>query len=184
MSRVEHDGPAVASHDGQAAHIDDEVVVAERRAALGQKDSIVPGGCDFVGGVTDVGGRNELALFDVHDTACAAGGDEQIGLPAKERGDLNDVGDGGDGLGLGRLVDVGEDEIALRLHTREDPKAFGESRTAVGIDTAAVGFVEAGLEDEVALDAASNFRSEKVNVRFALNDTRPGDQGKWKSITD
>ena len=39
-------------------------------------------------------------------------GDEQIGLPAEERRDLQDVGDLGGGGGLRRLVDVGQDRHA------------------------------------------------------------------------
>jgi hypothetical protein len=37
------------------------------------------------------------------------GGDDQVGLAAQEGGDLHQVGDGGDRLGLVDLVDVGGD---------------------------------------------------------------------------
>ena len=88
---VEHHGPAEAAHDGEAAHIDDQIVVAERSAALGDQNFVVAGGGDLLGGVLDIVRRDELALLDIHDAAGAAGGDQQIGLAAEECRDLQNV---------------------------------------------------------------------------------------------
>ena len=43
--------------------------------------------------VPHVVGREELALLDVDDAAGSRRGDEQIGLPREERGNLQHVGD-------------------------------------------------------------------------------------------
>jgi len=72
---VEHYGPTEAAHDGQAAHVDYQIVVAERTAALGDQNFVVAGGGDFLGGVLNVVRCYELAFFDIHDAAGAAGGD-------------------------------------------------------------------------------------------------------------
>src|SRR6185503_16013662 len=75
---VEDDGPTEAAHDGEAAHIDHQIVVAERAAALGNQNLVVAGGGDLLGGVPDVVGRDELALLNIYDSAGAAGGDQEI----------------------------------------------------------------------------------------------------------
>ena len=62
--------------------------------------------------VPHVVGREELALLDVDDAAGPRRGDEQVGLPAEERRNLQDVGDLGGRRRLRRLVDVGEDRHA------------------------------------------------------------------------
>ena len=93
---VEDDGREPA-HDGERAEIDDEVVVAEGGAALGEEDALVAGGANFLDAVAHVPGRDELAFLDVDGAAGFAGGDEQVGLTAEERGNLEDIdGFGGD----------------------------------------------------------------------------------------
>ncbi len=161
----------------EAAHVHYQVVIAERRPALGEQDIVVPGGRHFVRGVADIVGRNELALLDVHGAAGATRGDEQIGLAAEKSGDLEDVHGFGGGFGLRRLVDVGEDSIAIALEIGEDAKAFCRPRPAIGFDAAAVGFVERGFEDERAGDLA-NFGGEKTDVLLAFDHAGTGDQNQ------
>ncbi len=88
---VENHRPAGVRHDFQAAHIDHQVVVAERRTALGQHHLAVAGGSHLIRRVMDIVRRHELALFDIDDLAGAAGFEQQIGLAAKECRDLQDV---------------------------------------------------------------------------------------------
>src|SRR5262245_36203576 len=76
VSGVEDDGVTGGSHDGEAAHIDDEVVVAERGTAFGEPDLVVTGGGHLFSGMQDIVRGDELALFDVHDLGGAPGGDE------------------------------------------------------------------------------------------------------------
>ena len=49
-----------------------------------------------------------MALLDVHDPPGAPGLDQQIGLAAEERGDLQDVRRFGRRLGLRGFVNIGE----------------------------------------------------------------------------
>ena len=77
----------------------------------------IAGGGDLLRGVADVVRRHELALLDVDDAAGAAGRDQQIGLAAKKRRDLQDVRDLGCRLRLRGLVDIGEDRDSRAAFT-------------------------------------------------------------------
>ncbi len=183
MGAVEDDG-SEGSHDGERAHVDDEVVVAEAGAALGEGDTGTAGFTDFFDGVAHVVRGDELALLDV-DGAVAGlggfgGGDEEIGLAAEEGGDLEDV----DGVGYGGTVvvgvDVGEDgEMVGLADGAEDASAFGEARTAEAMDGGAVGFVVAGFEDignaEVGRDALDRI-GHHAGMLFGFDDAGAGDE--------
>ena len=83
---VEHDRHAQLAHHRKRAHVDDEVVVAEAGAALGDEHARVAGVDDLRDRVLHVVGREELALLDVDDAAGLRRGDEQIGLPQRNAG--------------------------------------------------------------------------------------------------
>ena len=59
--------------------------------------------------MVDIVRRHELALLDIHDPARAAGFEQQIGLPAEKRRDLENVHHFGRRLRLGRFMNVGQD---------------------------------------------------------------------------
>ena len=65
VGRVHHHRVAGARHDRQAAHVGDQRVVAEARAALAEQDALVAGRGDLGGDVHHVPGREELALLHV-----------------------------------------------------------------------------------------------------------------------
>ena len=100
---------------GQRAHVDDQIVVAERRAALGEEDALAAGLANLLDGVAHVPGRNELALLDVDGAAALAGGDQQVGLAAEERRDLQHVDRFGHARHVGGFVHVGEHRNLDRL---------------------------------------------------------------------
>ena len=79
---------------------------------------------------------DELPLLDVHDPAGASGGEQQVGLPAEEGGDLEDVGDLGRGLGLRGLVDIGQTGKPSARDAGEDAESFAQAGTAVALDAA------------------------------------------------
>ena len=108
VGHVEDDWNARAPKHRKGAHVHDEVVVAEACAALGDEYTRVAGVDDLGHRVAHVVGREELTLLDVDGAAGPRGGHDQVGLPAEERRNLEDVGDLGDRSGLGRLVNVGE----------------------------------------------------------------------------
>ena len=57
---------------------------------------------------------------------------QQVGLPAQERRNLQDVGDFRRGPGLRGFVDVGQNRVALLLQARQDPQPLLQPGTAVG----------------------------------------------------
>jgi len=178
---VKDDGRETA-HDGERAEIDDEVVIAERRTALGEEDAFVARGADFLEAVAHVPWSNELAFLNVDCTAGFAGCDEQIGLAAKECGNLENVGGFCDGFAVGRLVDVSEDGKACIFGDfAEDAHALFEAGTAETFRAGAIGLVVAGLEDEgnceVGGDALDCF-SNGARMSFGLDDAGAGDQEK------
>ena len=151
----------------KTAHVDHEIVVAERRAALGENDLLVAGRSDLFGGMNEIGRRDELTFLDIDGAAGLARFDEQIGLAAQEGRDLKNVdGFGGDG-GLCRLVNIGEDGNAELAHFGKNAQPLGEARSTVRVDAAAVGFIERGFEDVSANACADSLRHvQHVLFRF------------------
>ena len=86
----------------QPAEVDDEVVVAEGRAALGDEHAARAAGDHLLDRVAHVARRHELALLDVDGQAGRGAGHEQVGLPAQEGRHLQAVDDLRDRLGLAR----------------------------------------------------------------------------------
>ena len=95
-------------HHRQRPHVDDQVVVAEAGAALGEQNAAGLPGLELADHVAHVAGRHELALLDVHWFAGRRGRQQQVRLSAQEGGNLQHVDDGGRRRGLRRLVNVGQ----------------------------------------------------------------------------
>jgi len=168
------------THDGERTEIDDKVVVAEARAALGKEDPLVSGGTDFLDAVAHIPGGNELALLDVDGAAGAAGSDQQVSLAAEESRDLENVGGFSGDLAVGRLVNVGEDgQAAIFGDSGEDPRAFDETGAAKALDAGAVGLVVTGFEDEgdvkIGRDALKSF-GHGAHMGLRLDDARAGNK--------
>ena len=120
--------------------------------------------------------RHELSLLDVDDAARAARRQQQIGLPAEESGNLQDVGHRGHRFGLRRLMNIGEDRKAFRLQPGQNAQSFDEARPAIGVQAGAVGLVKRRLEDEAAAHGVANAARHPVDVLFAFDHARSGDQ--------
>ena len=147
---VEDGGGAVAAHEGEGAHIHDEILIAEGGAAFGLPDFAGAGLAKFFDDVGHFLGREELAFLDVNDAARGGGGGEEVSLAAEEGGDLEDVADFGDGLGLGGEMDVGQDgEAELFFDAGEELEAGCEAGAARAAAGGAVGFVVGAFEDDV-----------------------------------
>ena len=70
--------------------------------------------------MADVVRRDELAFLDIDDAAGAPSCNQQIGLAAEERRDLQDIDDFGGGPGLRWFVDIRQDgDTQLRAARRE-----------------------------------------------------------------
>ena len=109
---VEDDRDAQLAHDRKRAHVHDEVVIAEARAALGHDDARVARLDDLGDRVLHVVGREELALLDVDDAAGLRGGRDEVGLPREERRNLQHVGDVG-----GRRAPATASWMSVRIGT-------------------------------------------------------------------
>src|SRR5580704_6369738 len=123
----------------------------------------------------DVVRGDKLALLNIDDAPGASCFQQQVGLTAQERGDLQNIDDLRGSRGLRRLMNIGQDRIALELEAGEDAESFDESGTAVSGETAAVRFVERRFEDEGSGDATDRF-GHVVDVLFALDYTWAGNQ--------
>src|SRR5438067_1228950 len=77
---VEHHRNASLAHHRKRAHVDDEIVIAEAGAALGDDNARVPCIDDLGYGMDDVAGCEKLTFFDVHHAARLRSRDQQIGL--------------------------------------------------------------------------------------------------------
>src|SRR5262252_9391913 len=86
VRRIENDWAAGLSHDRQAAHVRDEIVVTERYAALADHDGLfvdarglgsIP---RLVYNVLHVLRRHELGLLDVHRLSARRHGMDEVGL--------------------------------------------------------------------------------------------------------
>ena len=118
MGGVENDRKARRRQLRQRAHVGDQRVVAERRAALRQQDLIIAGVGDLRDHVRHVPGREELALLDVDRLAGPGGGHQQVRLAAEEGRDLQHVADLGHRGALVGQVDVGQHRAAGGLFHR------------------------------------------------------------------
>jgi len=116
--------------------IDDQVLVAERRAPLRDQDRSFPAErtCRRRG-ASPTGENCPFLMF--HRPARSAGGDQEVGLAAEKRRDLQGYRGPRRPLGLGRLVDVGQHGTftfrldLLHIRNLRRPGAEGPGRAAV-----------------------------------------------------
>ena len=106
--------PVVLRQDRQRAHVRHQRVVAERGAALGDQHVRVAAAGDLGDDIGHVPRREELPLLDVDDLAGRGRRQQQIGLPAQERRDLQHVDRLRDFGALRGLVHVGQHGQAER----------------------------------------------------------------------
>ena len=176
----DHRRAGVAGQDRQRAHVGDQRVVAERGAALGHQHVAVAGAGDFRDHVLHVPGRQELALLDVDGLAGFRRGDQQVGLPAQERRDLQHVDGLRDAGALLDLVHVGEHRDAERVaDVGKNRQRLVEAHAARALRAGAVGLVERGLVDEADLQPRRDLlerRRHFQRMRAALQRAGPRDQ--------
>lgn len=84
MGNVHNHGITEVLHRRDAAHIDDQVVITEGRAPVGQHHVRIARIADFPGGEGHRFRSEKLSLFDIDDLAGLRGGNQQIGLAAQE----------------------------------------------------------------------------------------------------
>src|SRR4051812_15838460 len=188
VRHIEDDGHAERAHHRKRTHVDDEIVVAEARAALGDRHARIAGIDDLRDRMLDVVRGEELPLLDVHDPAGLCRGDEQIGLTAEECRDLEHVGDLAGGARLCRFVHVGQNRhFEPALDAGEDLKTLVETRSTKGAAGGAVRLVVRGLEDYRHAGAPGDVTDAGGSVDrvlLAFDDAWTSDQHKPAATTD
>ena len=130
---------------------------------------------ELVDDVPHVPRREELALLDVDHPAGLGGGDEQVGLPAEEGRDLEDVDHRRHDRALLPLVHVGEDRHAeLAAEIGEDRERRLEPHAALALEAGAVRLVERGLVDEADPEPRRHLLEPARNVEGVLAAIRAG----------
>ena len=163
-------------------------MVAERRPTLREEDPAIADREDLVDDVPHVAGGEELALLHVHRLSRPGRRDDEVGLAAEERGDLDHVENLGGGLDLGDLVDVREHRDPERgAHLSEDAESLGEARPAVALEGGAVGLVVGRLVDEWHMALGGDRRQalgRRERVLLVLDGARASDQDERPAAAD
>ena len=189
MGRIEnHRCAGGVAQDGQRAKIRNERVVAERGAALGHQHVSIAGAGDLGHDVQHVPGRQELTFLDVDDAAGRGRGDEEIGLPAQERRDLQHVHHLSNARALVWLVHIAEHGHAERVSDfGKDRQSRLEPDAAVALRACAVGLVEGGFVDETNPGSPRDLLQCARHLQrmiAALERAGPGDQGERQRIAE
>src|SRR5258706_5852257 len=79
---IEYDRVSKSPHDRKGPHIDDEIMITKRRAALCKHYVLIPRHLNLVCLVFHILRRHELSFLHIHDFSCASGRLEKLRLPA------------------------------------------------------------------------------------------------------
>ena len=179
---VDDDGHAGLLHLGYAAHVDDEVAVAEGSAAFGKGNLCASGGAHLVDGKAHRRGCQELSLLDIHHLAGLGRCHKQVGLAAEEGRNLQDVDVLGGHFGLLGQVDVGDDGHAeLGAHLCQHLQRLFVADAGERVDARAVGLAVAAFEDVGDAQAAAQRHNLRRDVEchvLALDYAGAGQQEK------
>ena len=136
---VEYYGVSECLHFGDASVVDNEVVVSECGASLGNGYFVVAGVYDFLCGEFHGFGGEELSFFYVYGLSGLCGGYEQVGLPAEEGRYLEYVYVFGSDGRFGGGVYVGHNGYAeCFAYAAQDAEGFFVTDSGEGVDTRAV----------------------------------------------
>ena len=160
-------------HGHQPREIVDQAAVAKKGASLAEHHISAAAGEQFGHRMPHVLGREKLPLLDVYSFAGGRSSEQEIGLAAEERRDLQKVTHHPGRGGLLRKMNVGGDRHPLLptdLFQHRQPLVEAEPAVAGG--TRAVGLVERRFEDELHSMSGSH-RRERLGhshaQRFTLN---------------
>ena len=166
-------------HNRNRPHVRHQIAIAERRAALRQYNLIIAACDDLLRAIFHILRREKLPFFDIHDFAGFRGGDQQIGLAAQKRRNLQHVRHVRDLRGLFRRMNIGDNRhVELPLNLGQDAQAALDSDAAIRRRRTAVGFIERGFENVRHAERRRNgfeaFGGLKDDGGIVLDDARPG----------
>ncbi len=188
MGRVEDDGVSCLRHDPEPAHVDDEVVVSERRPPFREKDPRVAGLRHLLRSVLHVSGGEELSLLDVHSPPGPPRSHEKLGLTAEKRGDLQHIRNGCSDGRFSFRVDVGDDrEAELLLDFFEDPQRFLRPQTGERCRARPICFLVRRLKDERSREPPRRFSDGRRGPEHhvaVFDNTWAGQEDEGRSSAD
>src|SRR6266478_1091313 len=149
MCCVENHGESECTHDGHRTHVRDEIVVAERCAALGNEQSFATGLFRLFDNLTHFRRRKELTLFYINNLAGLNCGCDEIALAAEESRDLQDVDDFSGTSGLAFGMNVREDgHLEFLSNVGENFEAPIDPGTSKRLCRGAIRLVVTGLKNK------------------------------------
>ena len=172
---IKHHRSACLAHDGQRAHIADQVVITKTDTALAGHEVVFWQASSnsrsprFDNDVFHVTGGHELALFDVHRLARQSHRVDEIGLPTQEGGGLQHVHHRRDLSDLVFAVNIGENRHAyLAPDLRKNLKPFFHSKAPVCRLTRSIGLVKTALENKRNAKAGGDFLQRACGIHLQL----------------
>ncbi len=185
---IEADGWAELDHVAESDEVVDESVVAKEGSAFGKHDAGGVGIGEFLNDVGHLVGREELTFFDVDGFVGLGGGDEEVGLPGEEGGDLEQVDAfGGVGGVLGKVDIGGGGDVEGSADVGDEVEPGVEAGSSGGGDGGAVGFVVGGFEDvlQAELGAAIAELGADGEAKFAgFGDAGSADDEQGLALAD
>ena len=149
MGCVETDGSAEVAHVTESNEIIHESVVAKECSAFGEHGCAAPALRKFHEYVLHFRRRHELSLLHIHRSTGGGSSDQQIGLTAEKRGDLQEVHDTRGSRSVRGIVNVGRDRHAeFFAYALEFREALFDAESALRVDARTIGFIETRFEDE------------------------------------
>src|SRR6266853_1945876 len=154
---IEDDALAQLANPVERAHVGDEIVVSEGRAALGEKETLATECAQLVRDIAHVPRREKLALLHVYHAPGLGRGADEIGLPAEERGDLQHVDELRRDRAVFWRVHIGRHRHAELLSDRAENRAAGpRAGPAKRLHARAIGLVVARLENPLRARVRAN----------------------------
>src|SRR5271165_2801845 len=176
MSRVKNHGRKL-SHDGERAHVDNQIVVPEAGSALGDQYAVVPGHAAFFDCVLHVPRRNELPFLNIHRPLAHGGGHDQISLAAEEGWNLQYVGDFRNFGDIGGFVHIRKHGyVYFIFDLLQNTQSLHQSRPPKAAHRSPIGLIVRCLKNERNVEPsgyALDHLCHEQSVLLALDDARP-----------
>ena len=176
MSCVEDDWITFFPHPVERAHVRDQIIVAERCAALGEAKFLTTERRQLVGDVLHIPWRQELPLLHVNGASCFGRRLQQIGLATQERRNLQKVDHLAGKLGFVWRMDIGRyRNFQLTTDRRENFATFARADSAKRTCRSPVRFVVGRFEDKIDIFRGADFGDPSrhlPNKLFRFNHAR------------
>src|SRR4029077_6776544 len=180
MGRIENNAISRFAHPIERTHISHEIIVTERRAALGKTEFVVPERNEFLGDVLYVPRREKLTFLYVNRSPGFRRRTKQISLPTEKCRDLQHVDlVARDFCFLGRM-DVGRNRnFQFPPDRRENLAATSRANPAKRAHRSPIRLVVRGLENKIDIFIGTDLRDplrHPPNKLLRLDHTRAQDK--------